>query len=117
MTERIEHVTADDGCALWTVRSGDDAADPGHGFILCHGGPGFWDTLVTIDPSPPLRNFSTATAVSSTATVGWFTFAQYPHTSSTGPRNHCSKSRWWADWLTSTPPPSVSHRPRHGSDM
>lgn len=36
---------ADDGCALWTVRSGDETADPSHGFVLCHGGPGFWDTL------------------------------------------------------------------------
>ena len=45
MGERIEHVTVDDGCVLWTVRSGDDSAEPGHGFVFCHGGPGFWDTL------------------------------------------------------------------------
>jgi proline iminopeptidase len=43
--ERIERVTTDDGCELWTVRSGADAAEPGHGYLLCHGGPGFWDTL------------------------------------------------------------------------
>jgi proline iminopeptidase len=44
--ERVEVVTADDGCGLWTVRSGvEDAASPGHGFVFCHGGPGFWDTL------------------------------------------------------------------------
>jgi len=45
MDERIEQVTTDDGCALWTVRSGDESAAPGHGFVFCHGGPGFWDTL------------------------------------------------------------------------
>jgi proline iminopeptidase len=44
MGERVEYVTADDGCRLWTVRSGGEARD-GHGFVLCHGGPGFWDTL------------------------------------------------------------------------
>ncbi|MBR7829493.1 alpha/beta hydrolase [Actinospica sp. MGRD01-02] len=44
MGEQIEFVTADDGCRLWSVRSGTEA--PGrHGFVLCHGGPGFWDTL------------------------------------------------------------------------
>jgi proline iminopeptidase len=48
MGERIEHVTADDGCVLWTVRSGGEpvgSAGAGHGFVFCHGGPGFWDTL------------------------------------------------------------------------
>ena len=45
MDERIERVATDDGCALWTVRSGESSIDPGHGFVLCHGGPGFWDTL------------------------------------------------------------------------
>jgi proline iminopeptidase len=35
-------VAAGDGCALWTAVSG---ADTGRGFVLCHGGPGFWDTL------------------------------------------------------------------------
>lgn len=44
MGERIEHVTADDGCVLWTVRSGDGSRTPRHGFVCCHGGPGFWDT-------------------------------------------------------------------------
>lgn len=44
MGEQIEFVTADDGCRLWSVRSGTEA--PGrHGFVLCHGGPGFWNTL------------------------------------------------------------------------
>jgi proline iminopeptidase len=45
------YVTTDDGCRLWTARS-DSAnstnstnADTSAGFILCHGGPGFWDTL------------------------------------------------------------------------
>jgi proline iminopeptidase len=46
--ERVEFVTADDGCRLWTVRSGveggGDAVER-HGFVLCHGGPAFWDTL------------------------------------------------------------------------
>ncbi|HTJ68529.1 MAG TPA: alpha/beta fold hydrolase [Actinospica sp.] len=57
MGEQIEFVTADDGCRLWTVRSGpeDDGSAAErqrrhgqrrrHGFVLCHGGPGFWDTL------------------------------------------------------------------------
>lgn len=45
MGERIEHVTADDGCVLWTVRSGAGSGESGHGFVFCHGGPGFWDTL------------------------------------------------------------------------
>lgn len=44
MGERIEFVAADDGCRLWTVRSGADAPSR-HGFVLCHGGPAFWDTL------------------------------------------------------------------------
>jgi proline iminopeptidase len=44
-SERVEHVAADDGCALWTVRSGAGPGDARHGFVLCHGGPGFWDTL------------------------------------------------------------------------
>jgi proline iminopeptidase len=44
MGERVEFVTADDGCRLRTVRSGTETPD-GHGFVLCHGGPGFWDTL------------------------------------------------------------------------
>ena len=44
--ERVEFVTADDGCALWTVRSeGTSETGGGHGFVFCHGGPGFWDTL------------------------------------------------------------------------
>jgi proline iminopeptidase len=54
--ERVEFVTADDGCRLWTVRSGVDSGVEGgfdsggdaaerHGFVLCHGGPGFWNTL------------------------------------------------------------------------
>ena len=50
MDERVEFVTADDGCRLWTVRSGNEATeaaagDRRHGFVLCHGGSGFWDTL------------------------------------------------------------------------
>lgn len=41
------YVVADDGCRLWTERSGaSDAASAG--FVLCHGGPGFWDTLAPI---------------------------------------------------------------------
>jgi proline iminopeptidase len=44
MGERVEFVTTDDGCRLWTVRSGVEAPSR-HGFVLCHGGPGFWDTL------------------------------------------------------------------------
>ena len=62
------YVTADDGCRLWTERSGvsaasvaagssadaapdaapGTAADPSEGVILCHGGPGFWDTLAPV---------------------------------------------------------------------
>jgi proline iminopeptidase len=33
-------VVTDDGCRLWTARSG--TGDP---LVLCHGGPGFWDTF------------------------------------------------------------------------
>ena len=36
-------MTADDGCRLWTQSSG-----AGSGVVLCHGGPGFWDTLAPI---------------------------------------------------------------------
>lgn len=36
-------VTADDGCRLWTHSSG-----AGSGIVLCHGGPGYWDTLAPI---------------------------------------------------------------------
>jgi proline iminopeptidase len=51
------YVTTGDGCRLWTERSGaisapSNAADVrpggGFGFVLCHGGPGFWDTLAPI---------------------------------------------------------------------
>jgi proline iminopeptidase len=35
-----EMVVTDDGCRLWTTRSG--TGDP---LVLCHGGPGFWDTF------------------------------------------------------------------------
>jgi proline iminopeptidase len=35
-----ELVVGDDGCRLWTERVGD--GDP---VVLCHGGPGFWDTF------------------------------------------------------------------------
>jgi proline iminopeptidase len=35
-----EMVVADDGRRLWTARSGS-----GHPLVLCHGGPGFWDTF------------------------------------------------------------------------
>ena len=46
------YVVTDDDCRLWTAR--DDASaestseGEGEGFILCHGGPGFWDTLAPI---------------------------------------------------------------------
>ena len=33
-------VVTDDGCRLWTTRTG--TGDP---LVLCHGGPGFWDTF------------------------------------------------------------------------
>ncbi len=51
MRERVEFMTADDGCRLWSVRTDRGDADGGahnaarHGFVLCHGGPGYWDTL------------------------------------------------------------------------
>lgn len=74
MQERAEFVTADDGCRLWTARTGPERDEAGardagdgrragsspadhaprrqppiperrHGFVLCHGGPAFWDTL------------------------------------------------------------------------
>jgi proline iminopeptidase len=35
-----EMVVTDDGCRLWTARSGTGAP-----LVLCHGGPGFWDTF------------------------------------------------------------------------
>jgi proline iminopeptidase len=35
-----EMVVTDDGCRLWTTRSGT-----GNPLVLCHGGPGFWDTF------------------------------------------------------------------------
>jgi proline iminopeptidase len=35
-----EMVVTDDGCGLWTARSGT-----GGPLVLCHGGPGFWDTF------------------------------------------------------------------------
>ena len=35
-----ETAVTDDGCRLWTTRSG--TGDP---LVLCHGGPGFWDTF------------------------------------------------------------------------
>jgi proline iminopeptidase len=33
-------VVTDDGCRLWTTRTGS-----GGPLVLCHGGPGFWDTF------------------------------------------------------------------------
>lgn len=61
MTSATEtYVTTDDGCRLWTERSGARPAPanahavpgagpkPADGFILCHGGPGFWDTLAPV---------------------------------------------------------------------
>src|SRR5207237_9004393 len=78
--------------------------------------PGFCDTLATTEPSPPFLKRIVATAVSSTSTVGWLRFAQYPLTSAAGPISHSRMSSGCADWFTSTPPPSVSHRPRHGSE-
>src|SRR6185437_15603782 len=53
-------VVTDDGCRLWTARheaanaapdvAASDVAKPGpdSAAILCHGGPGFWDTLAPI---------------------------------------------------------------------
>jgi len=35
-----EMVATDDGCRLWTTHTG-----AGVPLVLCHGGPGFWDTL------------------------------------------------------------------------
>jgi len=52
------HVTTDDGCRLWTARHAVAAGAAGaagaedvrsrDGYVLCHGGPGFWDTLSPI---------------------------------------------------------------------
>jgi len=39
----MDMVGTDDGCRLWTTRSG--AGDP---LVLCHGGPGFWDTFADL---------------------------------------------------------------------
>src|SRR5215213_2375029 len=36
----MDMVVADDGCRLWTTGTG--TGDP---LVLCHGGPGFWDTF------------------------------------------------------------------------
>jgi proline iminopeptidase len=36
----MDMVVTDDGCRLWTTRTG--SGDP---LVLCHGGPGFWDTF------------------------------------------------------------------------
>jgi proline iminopeptidase len=36
-------ISADDGCALWTARSGS-----GPPLVLCHGGPGMWDYLAPV---------------------------------------------------------------------
>jgi pimeloyl-ACP methyl ester carboxylesterase len=33
-------LVTDDGCRLWTTRTGT-----GEPLVLCHGGPGFWDTF------------------------------------------------------------------------
>ena len=44
--ETESFVAAGDGCRLWTVSDqAADQQDPGRGIILCHGGPGFWNTL------------------------------------------------------------------------
>ncbi|MFE2037365.1 alpha/beta fold hydrolase [Streptomyces scopuliridis] len=40
--DRDETVLTDDGVRLWTTRTGGGAGEP---VILCHGGPGLWDTL------------------------------------------------------------------------
>ncbi|MBT2509024.1 alpha/beta hydrolase [Streptomyces sp. ISL-98] len=37
-----ETVRTDDGVRLWATRSGEADTDP---LVLCHGGPGLWDTL------------------------------------------------------------------------
>ncbi|MFE4533897.1 alpha/beta fold hydrolase [Streptomyces scopuliridis] len=39
---RDETVLTDDGVRLWATRTGGGAGEP---VILCHGGPGLWDTL------------------------------------------------------------------------
>ena len=36
----MDMVVTDDGCRLWTTRTGR-----GQPLVLCHGGPGFWDTF------------------------------------------------------------------------
>lgn len=36
----MDRVVTDDGCRLWTTRTGS-----GQPLVLCHGGPGFWDTF------------------------------------------------------------------------
>lgn len=43
-------VAADDGCRLWTVAGPalTDNDEPTSGIVLCHGGPGYWDTLKPI---------------------------------------------------------------------
>ncbi|MGW6772902.1 alpha/beta fold hydrolase [Streptomyces sp. NPDC055037] len=41
-TGRDETVPTDDGVRLWATRTGGGAGEP---VILCHGGPGLWDTL------------------------------------------------------------------------
>lgn len=48
----MDTVVTGDGCRLWTTRSG--AGDP---LVLCHGGPGFWDTLG--DPAGLLGDVAT----------------------------------------------------------
>ncbi|MFE9887417.1 alpha/beta fold hydrolase [Streptomyces scopuliridis] len=40
--DRDETVLTDDGVRLWATRTGGGAGEP---VILCHGGPGLWDTL------------------------------------------------------------------------
>lgn len=43
----VEHlVAADDGCKLWTSDSGS-----GNPLVMCHGGPGLWDTFAGIAPA------------------------------------------------------------------
>lgn len=61
------YVVADDGCRLWTARhepraeTASASGSPARaGFVLCHGGPGFWDTLepiaeVLADRGPVVR--------------------------------------------------------------
>lgn len=57
------YVTTDDGCRLWTARCDPAEGASGRasaGFILCHGGPGFWDTLAPVavplaDRGPVIR--------------------------------------------------------------